>query len=502
MNGELVGGLDVGTTRCKITLYTVDGKYVDSSYKEYNINRSNGLHEIDASTIKDSVFSVISECARRHKNIQGIGVTSFGESFVMLDENDTPIFPIMLYTDPRGERECEEILSLFDGKALTKTVGVAPHSMYSLPKIMWIKNNHPEVYERAKCILLISDYISYLLTGVRRIDYSLASRTMAFDIENKCFYTELLEKLGIDAGLFSTPVATGSIVGKVKMDVAQAIGLSESTVVVTGCHDQIASAIGAGALDAGEAVDGSGTVECVTPIFDAPPMDESFYGMGYPTVPFGAEGKYTTYALSFAGGAALKWYKDNFAKHLDKNAYAMLDSSISDEPTGILVMPHFAGAGNPYMDNASRAAFIGLTLEHTAGDVYKAIMEGVAYEMRQSLEAIRPLGVAPIMLYATGGGARSKKWLQIKADITGLPIVPIEAKEIGAQGMCMMVAVSLGYYKTLAEAKGAFVKSDDTVYPIEANKIKYDGYYKAYKKIYGLVRPLIKETEKQNADNT
>ncbi len=105
MNGSLVGGLDVGTTGCKITLYTVDGKYVDSSYKEYNVNRSNGLHEIDASTIKKSVFSVISECAGRHKNIEGIGVTSFGESFVMLDENDTPLFPIMLYTDPRGDRE-------------------------------------------------------------------------------------------------------------------------------------------------------------------------------------------------------------------------------------------------------------------------------------------------------------------------------------------------------------------------------------------------------------
>lgn len=487
----IVGGLDVGTTGCKLTLYSTDGNFVDSAYREYESIREDERQEIDARVIRDAVLAVLTECAGRHASIDGIGVTSFGESFVLLDEDDEPLLPIMLYTDPRGKEECRELCARLGEKRLTEITGVAPHAMYSLPKLLWVKKNRPDVYERVKRVLLIADYVSYLLTGVAQIDDSLATRTMAYDIRSRCFSTTVLDAAGVDPALFSRPARTGTPIARVRPEIARMLSLSTEPLVVTGCHDQIAAAVGAGALAAGEAVDGSGTVECITPIFDGIPTDEKYYGGGYSAVPFVTEGKYTCYAFSFTGGAALKWYRDRFAPALGADAYRILDEGVSDDPTGILVLPHFAGAATPYMDSGSRAAIVGLSLSHTALDLYRAIMEGVAYEMRLNLERLEENGIRPRLLYATGGGARSEKWLQIKADVLGIPLVAVDAKEVGAQGMCMLLSVALGAYPSLEAAKEAFVRTGKTYFPNEERRAIYDKYYAGYRELYRSVRPIV-----------
>ena len=199
------------------------------------------------------------------------------------------------------------------------------------------------------------------------------------------------------------------------------------------------------------------------------------------------------YALSFTGGATLKWFRDNFSK--DKS-YAQLDSSVKDNPSGIMILPHFAGAANPYMDNSSKAAMLGLTLEHTDADIYKALMEGVTYEIMINIEHLESFGIKLNKLFATGGGASSDVWLQIKADILNRPVTALIAKEAGACGTCMMTGVAIGLFKDLYEAKSVFVKEKKTFVP-DCNKVeKYQKYYKAYKKIYDAVRPIIADVDK------
>ena len=487
----IIGGLDVGTTGCKLTAYDDKGNFIYNSYKEYEVSRKCGEHEIEATVIFDAVCHVIKDTAK-HCELEAMGVTTFGETFTVLDGDDNVLLPSMLYTDPRGGEECKELCTAFGEEKLTYISGVKPHQMYSLPKIMWIKKNLPEIYAKAKHILLMEDYIVYKLTGNACIDYSLAARTMALDIRKKCWSDQILDAAGVDKSLLSVPVPAFNVAGEIKADIAEILGLRNSVKIVNGSHDQVAAAVGAGVFEVGQAVDGTGTVECVTPVFDSVPECEALYDEGYSVVPYIFDGTYVCYALSFTGGATLKWFRDNFSK--DKS-YAELDALVNEDPTGIMILPHFAGAANPYMDNGSKAAMMGLTLEHTDADIYKALMEGVTYEIMTNIEHLESFGIKPKKLFATGGGAMSDVWLQIKADILNRPVTALLAKEAGTCGTCMMTGVAVGIYKDLYEAKSVFVKEKKTFIPNVKKVEKYRKIYNAYKNIYNAVRPIIAELE-------
>lgn len=484
-----IGGIDVGTTGAKLTVYSEKGELLNKAYVTYEVLRNTGEHEIDGSVIFDGVKAVIKETTEKIGNIDAIGITSFGESFVMLDKDDNVLMPSMLYTDPRGTEEAES----FNAETVMKIAGVKPHAMYSLPKIMWIKKNRPEIYEKADKILLFEDFIVYMLSGKAQIDYSLAARVMGFDIKNLAWSDELFSFAGVDKGKMSTPVPSGSVVGPIKAEIGKELGLF-GTVIVNGCHDQVASATGAGAFDAGVAVDGTGTVECVTPIFDKIPENKQLYDDAYSVVPYIEKGKYVCYALSFTGGAAVKWFRDNFAKEM---SYKEMDSLIDNTPGSVLVLPHFAGAANPYMDSYSKAAFVGVTLETTKADMYKAIMEGVTYEMLLNLKHLEAAGISPKKLYATGGGASSKVWLQMKANILGVPIVALDAPEVGTAGTIMLTGVALGAFKDIKAAAAVMVKEKETFYPDENLHSQHQKIYKRYEKLYEAVRPIIMEAENE-----
>ncbi len=492
----LIGGLDVGTTGCKLTVYSEKGEFVYNSYKEYDVSRVNGEHEIDANIIFPAVLECIKDATQKYSNLGVIGITTFGESFVLVDEGGNPLLPSMLYTDPRGGDEVEYLCNKLGEGYITKIVGVKPHQMYSLPKIMWIKNNLPDVYKKAEKVLLMEDYIVYKLTGIAQIDYSLAARTMAFDIRKKEWAKEIFDASGVDMKLMSKPVQTGTLAGSISDAVKTELGIENDILIVNVSHDQVAAAVGAGVFCVGQAVDGTGTVECVTPVFDNVPENEQLYNEGYSVVPYVFDGTYVCYALSFTGGATLKWYRDNFARYehkiaedAGKNVYAELDSKIPDEPTDILILPHFAGAANPYMDNDAKAVIAGLTLEHTNYDLYKALMEGVTYEIMTNIRHLESFGINPHRLYATGGGAASEKWLQIKADILNRPVTALDAREAGACGTCMLAGCAAGMFTSLEEARKLFVKEKKTFIPNPQNVKIYKENYEKYIKMY----PMMKE---------
>jgi len=496
----LIGGLDVGTTGCKLTVYDSDGSYAYNSYKEYNISRKSGEHELDSAMLIEAVYDVIKDVAGKCKDLKAIGITTFGEAFVVLDEDDNILLPTMLYTDQRGEKEKEELVEKLGEDRITKIAGVKPHQMYSVPKIMWIKKNKPEIYEKISKILLIADFVVYMLSGKRQIEYSLAARTLGFDIRNKCFSKEIFDAAGIDISLMSEVVKPGTVAGNMKPELVEKFGFSGDVKIVNACHDQVAAAVGSGIFEVGSAVDGTGTVECITPLFSEIPEDEELYKNGYSVVPYVFDNTYVCYAFSFTGGAVIKWYRDNFAKYeqliaekAGKNVYAMLDEEVKNEPTGILVMPHFAGAATPYMDNDSKAAIIGLTLEHNEKDIYKALMEGVTYELMLNVEKLENAGIKLDKIYATGGGAASDVWIQIKADLLNKEITALDAKEAGACGTCMVTAVAIGSCKDLYDAKDKFVRVKKTIAPNSNNSKIYKEYFKAYKDIYNAVRPIIEK---------
>lgn len=497
-----IAGLDIGTTGCKCTVFDEEGNCLGKAYRDYPVRRATGSHEIDVSVLMEGVYAVIREMAAAFPDIAGLGVTSFGETFVLTDGQGNPLHPAMLYTDPRGGEECRELIGRMGAKTIARITGLRPHEMYSISKLMWMKKHRPQIYHEAKHVYLMEDYVVFHLTGKSQIDYSLASRTMAFDIHTLDWSPQVLEAAGIDRGLFSACVPTGSAAGTILPKAAEQTGLPGSTKVISISHDQVAAAVGAGAFDGGVAVDGAGTVECLTPIYDTMPDIDRMYEGYFSVVPYVIPGTYAAYAFSYTGGALIQWCVEKLAKGEQEQARAqgipvheLLERSyleqMTDSPGNLLVLPHFAGAATPYMDTGSRGAILGLTTESTTADIYRGCMEGVAYEMYLNYQALAGSGIRFEKLNATGGGARSAIWMQIKADVLDLPVTALKTVDAGTVGSAMLTGVAIGAFQDLQEAAGYMVEETVTFLPRREMHERYMQVYERYRRIYEAVRSLV-----------
>lgn len=498
-----IAGLDIGTSGCKCTVFQEDGTYLGKAYRDYPVKRKVGGHELDVATMMDGVYGCIREMAEKYPDISGIGVTSFGETFVCTDQEGTPLYPAMLYTDPRGAKQCKNLTEKLGEKEIAQITGARPHEMYSISKIMWLKEKLPEVYEKTRHIFLMEDYVIYHLTGEAKIDYSLAARTMAFDIERYVWSEKVFQAAGVDYSLMSTPVPTGTVAGRLTDKAVQKTGLSKDTKIISVGHDQIAAAVGAGAFDSSIAVDGAGTVECLTPIYDGVPDMEVMYQGHFAVVPYVVPGKYVAYAFSCTGGALLQWCVDSLGKkekelakelNLSVNEYLekKYTESFGDNPIStLLVLPHFAGATTPYMDTGSRGAILGLTTDTSVEDIYRACMEGVVYEMYLNLQAMKSSGIKCRKLHATGGGAHSKVWMQMKADLLNMPITALKTVDAGTVGCAMLTGIAIGLFENLEDAALHMVEETVTYEPRMEIHEEYMKNYDRYKRIYEAVRPLM-----------
>lgn len=472
--------IDVGTTACKCQLFSKKGEILEYMFKEYDFKEIDGFHYVDVHAIEVNLRQMISDIASKFV-IGSVCVSSLGESFVILDEDDRVIFYPMLYTDPRGEEEAQEIISTIGEEKAFSITGVIPHSMYSLSKLLWIKKHHPKVLEKASKIFLIGDYVGYLLTGERVIDHALASRTGAFDIEKLQFSEEILQTFGLNSNWFSCPKIAGSMVGKVKKE------WGIDAVLVLGSHDQVCAALGAGVLEAGDAVDGMGTVECITTLFREKTANTKMGKQGYPCVPYPMDGLYCTYILNYSCGSTVNWLRKKIMHgyHGDeKDFFAYIEKDMTEVPTGILTLPYLGGAGTPYQNLGAKGAFVNLTTETRDCDLYRSFMEGTAYEMRLNAEVVRAYDISVQNAVATGGGANSERWLQIKSDIQNIPIRTLRSSEGGLCGCAMLQAVATGGVKDLYEARDLFVRYDKSFTPDSNRCGEYEKYYQKYKKLY------------------
>lgn len=492
-----IAGIDVGTTGCKCTVYNAAGVQLKEAYIEYPHTDSEG-RELDPAMVWEKVKKVLHDATRDVEPLEAIGVTSFGETFVMLDEQDRPVTNTVLYTDQRGQEQCDLLISRLGKERIMEIAAVNPSPNFSISKIMWMMKYKPDAYKRTKSILLYSDYIIYMLTGIKSIDYSLAARTMAFDLKKLAWSGEIFQAAEVDSSKLGNPVPTGSLVGKIRKSLADELGLPENVQVSVGCHDQVAAAVGTGTFSTDSAVNGAGTVECITPLFckveDRKVMMEGNYCM----VPYVIPGVYVSYAYSNTGGALLKWYRDKIAymeaaavSAKGESAYEAFNKKLDDGISDLMVLPYFAGSATPYMDMTATGAILGITLETTSLDIYKALMEAVAYEDLLNVENINRAGIHFENLCSCGGGARSSYWTQIKADVLNMPIQSLGSVQAGTAGSVMMAGVACGIYGSLKEASGIFVKPGRWYEPNTAKHDLYMEKYEKYKKLYRNVKEVM-----------
>lgn len=497
-----IAGIDIGTTGCKCTVYSEDGNLIAEVYREYSATITEQAHTINPDVVWENVCEMLKEITKSVVEIGAICITSFGEANVFLDENNNSLIDSFLYTDPRGEKESNELVKDLGEEYIYKNTGLTPAKMYSSVKWKWLQNNKPEILDKCSHICLYQDYIVYMLSGVLQVDYSLASRTMAFDVHNLKWDKRILDLVGVKEEQLPKVVEMGTKAGEMKEELRKKFGFENRPMIVSGCHDQMAAAIGTGVLNRKMAVDGTGTVECITSIFSSEDKvnDDLLNKGGYAVVPY-MKDLYATYAFSYTGGALLKWYRDKLAKHeadmfakQGKNVYEEFNKDINDDkPSGLLILPYFAGAGTPYLDDNAKGVIVGLTMDTTKSQIYQGLMEGVTYEMKLSLDYLKKAGIDVDRIYATGGGANSKKWLQMKADILDKEIVSLGAAQSGTLGCVMLAGVACGEFEDLNKAADVFVKYNEVYKPRKDKQELYNKLYKEYIKIYPALRSGGKE---------
>ena len=475
-------GVDIGGTGCKCVTFRDDGTQLAIAYAEYPL--AAGQVNLPPDILASSVFQVIARCTAQLENkadIAAITISSFGESFVAVDESGSALTDILLYFGNTESEQFSRLVQQVGEEKFMRIARILPDASYSLSKMLYTQQVAPRPVWK---FLFIASFICYRLTGKTYADISLACRSLLYDVQNRCWSQELLEACGIDENTLPKVLPTGGKVGAVLPDIAAQLGLPKDTLVVMGSHDQIVNALGAGVQELGEAVDTSGTCECITPLFPAIPGDLSFQRENFACVPYLEDKGYVTYAYNISAGSVVRWYRDALAYHMKEDGrsiYDVLNETCPKEPTDLMVLPFLQGmGGTPDVDPGARGVIAGLTTQTRLPDIYRAILEGVTFEMRYNQEKLNGNGVYFHKLYACGGGARSKVWLQIKADILGCEIIPVMAEETGAMGSAILGIAAVTGESPFAVAKKFWQYGKPIVPMAEKQKI-YDRKYRMYK---------------------
>lgn len=490
----LLTGIDLGTTGVKVVVFDRKGKVLSLKYENYNMEAVHGRRELQAAELWKSCTRVMSaamaECP--HSKEGAICVSSFGEGFVCLDEAGNEISPVMLLTDDRGSREFEEAMERIGDEQTAQICGLKPHLSYSLSKILYLKKYCQDIYSRTRHILLMGDYFYYKLAGIFCTDYSLASRTMLFDVHKKEWSPGLLDCVGIEAGLFGSPVQGGSVVGEVSRKMTEELGLPQKTMLVMGGHDQTVAAV-TGQGKTPYTLCSMGTSECITPVLEEPLPWQQILESAHPNEPFMKPGVYNTLAYNVTSGLLTEWSTKVLAqaeRRQGDNVYDILQSEMPQEPTRMLVLPYLHGSGTPYLDPSARLSILGMDEVTRRGDIYRAVLEGLCLDQRLNMELLGWDKIGQGGILATGGGSRSRKWLQIKADVLGQPIHRLECHQAGALGCAVLCSLAAGIYDSMEEAVGEMVRKGDAILPNEANHQFYNEKYQIYQTLYETLKDV------------
>jgi len=493
-------GCDVGTTGTKAVVFGDDGNILSSAYREYRLwTPQPGWAELDPREVGDAVEAVVGEAARQSPQpVETVAFSALGEAITPLDAGGRPLDRTLLSMDSRADPQAAALATKIEPKRFFEITGHTLHPMLTINKLLWWRERKPEVFRNAAVYLGWQDLPAVRLGCPAKVDYSLASRTGLLDIRSKKWSEPLLELAGIQARQLAAPVAPGTVIGEIPAATRDRLGLGKGCVLVAGGHDQPCAALGAGVTRPGLAVDGLGTVECITVAYDRAVTDDTMLAGNLNCMPHTVGGMYASLAFSFTGGSLLRWFRDNFAEaekaeaaRTGRDVYDILVAEALTATHPPFIVPHFVGSGTPYLDPRSRGVIAGLTLGTSRADLVRGILEGVAFEMRVNLEILQKAGIALEELRCTGGGAKSPGWMQLKSNLWGKRLCTLNVTEGGALACAMLGAVAIGRFKDLREAVGRAVRVTGAYEPDMREHARYSERYQVYREIYPRLKELL-----------
>ena len=485
-------GIDVGTGGSRAVLIDEKGVLLASATVEHTVFASPhiGWAEQDprdwwrasSAAIRKVLGSVMPD---------EIGAVSFSGQMhgsVFLDAADEVIRPALLWCDQRTSEQCREITEKIGAERLIELVCNPAVTGFTLPKLLWVRKNEPENWAKVKTVLLPKDYVRLCLSGDKASDVADSSGTLLFDVQNRRWSDEMLAALDVDRSLLPEVFESIEVTGRVSKTGADTTGLLEGTPVIAGAGDNAAGAIGMGIVKPGTVSATIGTSGVVFIVTDKPKLD--LKGRAH-TLCHAIPGRWHMTGVTLGAGLSLKWFRDTLGGGA---SFKDLDAEAANVPAGsegAIWLPYLMGERTPHLDPQARAAFVGLTASHTRGHSARAVMEGVAFSLRDSFEIFRELGAPMESVRLGGGGAQSKLWRQIQADVYGQPVETIEADEGAAFGAAILAGVGVGAWNSVDEACDATIRVADRIEPDKDSVKILDRNYKAYKLLYPALKPAM-----------
>ena len=408
---------------------------------------------------------------------------------VALDETDAVIRPAILWNDSRTEEECNYLNEVIGKKTLSKYTANISFTGFTAPKVLWMKNKEPENFARIHKIMLPKDYLCYRLSGVHATDVSDASGTLFFDVKNRGWSKEMCEICGIKDEWLPKVFESYEAVGTLKPEIGEELGLSEKVVIAAGAGDNAAAAVGTGTVGNGAcniSLGTSGTVFISSEKFG---VDENNALHSFDH----ADGSYHLMGCMLSAASCNKWWMDEIIGTKD---YAKEQEAIEKPGENhVYFLPYLMGERSPHNDPKARGTFIGMTMDTTRADMTQAVLEGVAFALRDSFEVAKSLGVDIKATKICGGGAKSPLWKKMVANILNVTVEVPKSEEGPSMGAAMLAAVACGAYKSVKEAAEAIVTVKETIEPDAELAAKYEARYKQFREIYPVLRPLFQKLD-------
>lgn len=501
-------GIDLGTSGTKTVLFDRHGTTVASSTAEYSMKQPrNGWAEQNPldwwEACVSTVRAVLAKSGIAAGEIVGIGISGQMHGLVMLDENGGLLRDSIIWCDGRNQEECDEITEIIGKERLIEITANPALVSFTAGKILWVRKHEPEIYAKCRHILLPKDYLRYKLCGVFATEVSDASGTNLLDVPKRCWSREILDKLNIDEAMMPKMYESAQITGQVTREAAELTGLMEGTPVVGGAGDNAAAAIGTGVVEAGKAFTTIGTSGVIFAHSDTVNIDPQGRVHSFCSA---VPGAWTVMSCSLSAGGSLQWFRNNFcaaemqtAEAMKKDPYYLMDKEAELVDIGanrLLFLPYLMGERSPILDADARGVFFGLSGMHSRQDMLRAVMEGVVYALKDSLDIYAEMGLSFSNMYATGGGGTSPLWRQMLADVFDCPVVTIQNREGPALGAAILAGVGTEIYTSVQAACAEIIKENQPQQPIAENNAAYKPYAALFKELYQSLKPQFKTLSK------
>lgn len=483
-------GVDLGTSAVKVLLVNEKGEVKHTVSRDYPLyHEKAGWSEQDPKDWVQATIAAVKETAGSIENpsdIQGMSFSGQMHGLILLDKDNEPLRRAMLWNDTRTTAQCREIeekLGLDKLHQITKNPALEG---FTLPKMLWVKENEPELFEKAETFVLPKDYVRYALTGQIHMDYSDAAGTLLLDVAKQQWSEEVCNAVGVSPSLCPPLTASHADTGELTAEIKQQTGL-DAVRVFAGGADNACGAIGTGILEEGAVLSSTGTSGVVLAYEKEGTKD--FAGKVH-YFNHGEEGSFYTMGVTLAAGHSFTWFKETFAPEKSFEELLELAAASPAGARGLLFTPYISGERTPHPDADVRGSFIGMHASHTLGDFTRAVIEGITFSLQETMVMFKEQGKKIDRVVATGGGAKSDLWLQMQADIYNAPIVKLKSEQGPGLGAAMLAAYGLGWFSSLKEAAGIFVEEKERFQPDAVQAETYQKLFPLYQQVYAATRSL------------